>query len=1606
MLKSLLNKVFGDRTERLVKRLAPQIDSVIEWADRYSELREEDFHAKTEEFVYRIKKQECRIKEEFIKENAAAAGGDIAGEKLDPNTLGAFEKKKTLILERFISSHRRLIEATAGVEELGMFKSSKEELRAALPAKTYRLTDSDDIVSEPLSNLLEWESEKLKWREAYLSVAKSVTGGDTDDLPADAFMIVSANHPPETSDDATRAPRLRKARSVENILRLHDILVGPGRENDAMRDFRKRRADIQAALAELRGIAPDETAGTEESLLRMIESEGDAPARTEWLERCFEAIDRIIPLLMDTDPSCAALEQKYREIMEKLIPNICEVEAFSKAAEKWHAGDRTEEFFAAHCDLYASDSTPTHPLFPVLELERDEGGKRAWIDRYEPGVRAFFERVVEHAPLAERWERQRKSFNEDNPFLETQLQEYFIDANAALITRHTPREAIHEFCTHKNEVKREFLKENDHVVELFKMEQRNLVSVYARILDELLPDVMNLESDPKQNKRWKSSFNDVLNDILPEAYGLVYAACRRLKEQGRSWRVWDDTITWDMVPFRVQIAGAILLHQGSIAEMATGEGKTLVATMPLYLNALAKKGACLVTVNDYLARRDAEWMGGVYRFLGMTVGYLQQGITFRERKEAYGCDITYGTNNEYGFDYLRDNMKLNTYLQVQKWRFFAIVDEVDSVLIDEARTPLIISDAVTKSRLADNYYLLRNDAKSLVHKQKSLINRLMDEVKRGSNGNDKLGLADFISDGEEEERANDLRSIKLLLARKGDPKNRDLAELRQIEGFERDILKWEDRLMVRAKNNMPCSLYDIEELLYFVIDERGNTVKVTQKGRENLSARVNSFKIPKVLLDVFSDDERKDVQTLFVLPNLSEKLEQIEVDNELTAEEKITKKDELHRLYSDKNEAIQNFYQLLKAHVLFTKDVDYIVQDGNVIIVDTFTGRLMPGRRYSDGLHQALEAKENVGVERETQTVATITLQNYFKMFSKLSGMTGTAATEEEEFLKVYDIDVNVIPTNKPVRRIDYDDAIYRTKEEKRKAIIEEVVRLHHKGLPALIGTVSVHESERLSNMLKSYRYDHGEQAGGDGDSKKGGGKGAAKGVPGIPHNVLNAKQHKSEAQIIAEAGNAGAVTIATNMAGRGTDIKLGEGVVKCERCCIFCETPDDCENCPNPRRGTDCERDVPCGLHVIGTERHESRRIDLQLRGRSGRQGDPGASRFFISLEDDLMRLIGLGSKRVLSVLDRLGAEKGQVIEHPMITRAISRAQKRMEMFNFGIRKNLVEFDNVMNKQREAIYARRNEILHSDNPHEYVMGLIREVIGSAVERHTGSELNIIEEWDLDKAAAELGAIFRVSMIPRDANITAESRDRIVFEYLYQRAQDRMEAKEEGRSVRRASDLEEELRNAARRHFMQRALDRFEERKKKLPLELWFNKKVFSQISNIDINLWSYRQKGQIPLSIIYDYEKFIMLKSMDDRWRDHLHEIDNLKEAIHLRSYAGKDVNVEFKKEAYELFIDTIDEIDARILASIFDTIKIDEGDAKKIEKIESMSTRHEELEAFHAPGMGERGVASTEKGRRAHAQTAKAKPVRTGDKIGRNDPCPCGSGKKYKKCCGRNVN
>jgi preprotein translocase subunit SecA len=973
---------------------------------------------------------------------------------------------------------------------------------------------------------------------------------------------------------------------------------------------------------------------------------------------------------------------------------------------------------------------------------------------------------------------------------------------------------------------------------------------------------LTIDEFPRKTEEFKTRVKDgeSLDDLLPEAFGLVKAVCKVLI--GKSWEVCDLPITWDMVPYDVQIVGGIMLHEGAITEMATGEGKTLVATMPLYLNALAGKGAHLVTVNDYLARRDAQWMGKVYETLGMTVGCIQSDMPNDERAQAYRCDITYGTNNEFGFDYLRDNMKTRLEDKVQRGHYYAIVDEVDSVLIDEARTPLIISGPVPSSQSSELFLRLKPKVERVYRLQNRLINSLLSEAEKNLEDPD-----------EETARA-------LLKVQRGAPKNNRFLKLKQIPGVEKMILRMEADLMREKK------LHLLDEELYYAIDEKSNVINLTDKGREALAP------------------EDRDQ---FVLPDLSEEVKKIDDDSTLSAKEKLKKKDQLYRWYAEKSDAIHNFNQLLKAYTLFERDNEYVVQDGKVLIVDEFTGRLMPGRRFSDGLHQALEAKEGVRIENETQTLATITLQNYFRMYEKLAGMTGTAETEAEEFHKIYKLHVYVVPTNEPVRRIDYEDQIYRSKREKFNAIIDEIVRLHEKDLPVLVGTVSVEVSETLSRLLKRR---------------------------GIKHNVLNAKYHQKEAEIVSQAGKAGAVTIATNMAGRGTDIKLGPGVVKCDKCGIGSgksEWPSK-NGTVNP---LECEHDVPCGLHIIGTERHESRRIDRQLRGRAGRQGDPGSSKFYLSLEDDLMRLFG--SDRISGVMDRMGLKEGEVITHKLVTRAIERAQKRVENYNFDIRKRLLEYDDVMNKQREVIYSRRDEIMEADDLGDIIRIIIEDFLESAVDQYIDpSELP--EKWPLDDLLGSLEMTFLYGFPRPEGDIEAMTRESLM-EYLKERAHEAFLARERY--------LEEELGGR----------------------------------------------------ETVREFEKYVLLQTIDEKWMDHLHELDYLKEGIHFRAYAQKDPLVEYKKEAFELFAVLNETIDKDALTALFHArIATD----RRRRSLEAAQAIHRETGQY-AIGAGGAEMGSTEATSAALKTKPAARPVvRKDEKVGRNDPCPCGSGKKYKKCCG----
>ena len=950
------------------------------------------------------------------------------------------------------------------------------------------------------------------------------------------------------------------------------------------------------------------------------------------------------------------------------------------------------------------------------------------------------------------------------------------------------------------------------------------------------------------------SDGETVDDILPEAFAVVKETCRRLC--GKSWEVVGIPVTWNMVPFDVQLIGATVLHQGKIAEMATGEGKTLVATMPLYLNALTGKGVHLVTVNDYLARRDTEWMGEIFKFLGLTVGCIQNQMDNATRRSQYNCDVTYGTNNEFGFDYLRDNMAIRLEDRVQRGHNFAIVDEVDSVLIDEARTPLIISGPVQASQ--ERYGEMKPLVEQLVKRQNVLVSKMLSEAE------------EFLKKEDEYEAGE-----KLLAVRRGSPKNKRLLKLIKEEGASKLIQRVENDYLRDKK------LHELDNLLFFSIDEREHTVNLNELGRSMLSPQD---------------------QQLFVIPDIVEGLHQIDSNETLPTEEKLKKKEELYRLHAERSEKVHNIASLLKAYSLFEKDVDYVVQDGKVLIVDEFTGRLMPGRRYSEGLHQAIEAKEGVKVEGDTQTWATITLQNYFRLYGKLGGMTGTAVTEAGEFWEIYKLDVVAIPTNEPVRRIDSDDEIYRTKREKYNAIIGEITDCYNAKRPVLVGTISVEVSETLSRMLKRV---------------------------GIPHNVLNAKYHQQEAEIVAQAGQPGAVTIATNMAGRGTDIKLGPGVVKSRGCRLVAEpTKPDIEPCPHLDE-LNCYEMVPCGLHIMGTERHEARRIDRQLRGRSGRQGDPGSSRFYMSLEDDLMRLFG--SDRIAAIMDRLGVKEGEVIQHGMVTRAIERAQKRVEAQNFSIRKHLLEYDNVMNQQREVIYDRRLATLESENLKEEAFNLVDAVLEAKIEKYATDEYP--ENWNWEGLREDLLRIFLVDVKIPQEEIPALTKE----------------------------SLKEKLMQM---------------------VKLLYDAK-----------------ENAIGSEIMRQLEKFAFLTTIDDLWKEHLYEIDELKRGIGLRAYGQRDPLIEYKRESFRMFTELLEKMDEETIEKVFKTRVAERPTVRRPVREPQLQLVHQEATGL---GYATAAVGESLSSAVSEPQEAKRQPIRVAQKVGRNDPCPCGSGKKYKKCHG----
>ena len=899
--------------------------------------------------------------------------------------------------------------------------------------------------------------------------------------------------------------------------------------------------------------------------------------------------------------------------------------------------------------------------------------------------------------------------------------------------------------------------------------------------------------------------------IMVEAFAIIKDTCRRM--YGTSWRVSGQEISWEMIPYDVQLLGAITLHNGKVSEMKTGEGKTLVATMPIYLNALTGRGVHVITVNDYLAQRDSEWMGEVYKRLGLTVGSILNSMDNTQRREMYNKDITYGTNNEFGFDYLRDNMALQKEDRVQRGHAFAVVDEVDSVLIDEARTPLIISGAVD-APVDETFTTLKPGVQELVKKQTAHVSDLVRQAQK------------YLEDKDE-----DNAGLKLLQAQRGMPKHKQVMKIFQEPGtlkLAQDI----ESIYTRDKK-----MHEVDDDLYFAIDEKSHVMDITEKGRTLLAP---------------------DDSEAFIIPDIGELLLEVDEREDLSSLEKEQERENAHQLHAQRSGTIHNFNQLLRAFTLYEKDVEYVMQEGKVMIVDEFTGRVLPGRRYSDGLHQALEAKENVRIERETQTLATITIQNYFRLYDKLSGMTGTAETEAEELGSIYGLDVTVIPTHRSIAREDREDLVYKTKREKYNAAIEEIIECHHRGQPVLVGTISVEISELLARMLKRKN---------------------------IPHNVLNAKQHKSEAEVVIRAGQRGAVTIATNMAGRGTDIKLGEGIKELG------------------------------GLHIIGTERHESRRIDLQLRGRSGRQGDSGSSRFYLSLEDDLMRLFS--SDRVASIMDRMGIEEGEVISAKMVTRAITNAQKKVEIRNFGTRKHLLEYDDVMNQQRQVVYDTRNQALSGENMQESVFQILDDFILDEIDLQ--SESGPPEFWDWD----HLKQIF-ASHIMVDATL-------------------------------------EKIQKQTR----------------------------ITDLNNKDIENWLIEEakavykarESLLPEDVIRGFERFVILRTIDDKWKDHLYAMDQLREGINLRAYGQKNPLLEYKSEGFKMFQEMMADMNSVTVQRLYRTQLqgMQEPQQPQRSLVKNVQTSHQET-----TGMGFQGQPQPQKGNQPQQVRV---PVMADEKHGRNE-------------------
>ena len=1039
-----------------------------------------------------------------------------------------------------------------------------------------------------------------------------------------------------------------------------------------------------------------------------------------------------------------------------------------------------------------------------------------------------------------------------------------------------------EIARLKEEIETLELEDREKPYEQIDKIEKDITEKLEKALDEALPQAFSIVKDTarrfKENENIVVTATDFDRDLAARHDFVDIEGDKAIYHN--HWLAGGNEIVWDMVHYDVQLFGGVVLHQGKIAEMATGEGKTLVATLPVFLNALTGNGVHIVTVNDYLSKRDSEWMGPLYMFHGLSVDCIDKHRpNSEERRKAYLADITFGTNNEFGFDYLRDNMAGSPLDLVQRKHNYAIVDEVDSVLIDDARTPLIISGPVPKGddQLFEEF---RPKVERVFNVQRDLATKLLVQAKKLMASQDKK---------EQEEG-----SLLLYRTHKAMPKNKALIKFLSEQGIRASMQKTEEFYM--QNNNQ--QMHIVTDPLYFVIDEKNNTIELTDKG-----------------LDYITGDSEDN--QFFVLPDIAAQLSELENQN-LSPEEKQNKKDELLQNFSIKSERIHTVQQLLKAYCLFDRDDEYVVIDNKVKIVDEQTGRIMEGRRYSDGLHQAIEAKERVTVEAATQTFATITLQNYFRMYHKLAGMTGTAETEAGEFWDIYKLDVVVIPTNRPIARNDMEDRLYKTKREKYTAVIEEITKLVEAGRPVLVGTTSVEISELLSRTLTLRK---------------------------INHNVLNAKLHQREADIVANAGQKGVVTIATNMAGRGTDIKLTDEVKKAG------------------------------GLAIIGTERHESRRVDRQLRGRSGRQGDPGSSVFYVSLEDDLMRLFG--SERISGIMDRMGLEEGELIENSMISKAIERAQKKVEENNFGIRKRLLEYDDVMNNQREVIYTKRRHALMGERIGMHIANTVYDTIKSLVEE-------AYDQRDFEGLKMDLLKYLAME-IPMDEDHFFNQKVDTSIDEMYEAALSLYKRKTEKMAT---------VANPVIQQVYEKQAAQYEN----ILIPVTDGKRTY----NIPCNLKAAAESQS--KEVVKTFEKAILLHTIDEAWKENLRELDELRQSVQNASYEQKDPLLIYKLESYNLFKTMIENINKKSISILMrGQIPIREPEAVRkadTQKRHDYSKYRAQKEALDA-GKPARQAGPGRETREQH----QLEPVRVEKKLGRNDPCPCGSGKKYKNCHGKGL-